>query len=271
MTLEKALENRIALVTGASRGIGVGIARCLAAAGAKIAVAARNAAGLEVTCKDVEAAGGIALAVPTDVSVEAQVKEMVRRVERAWGPVDLLINNAGVHGDDDWSEHYPEETRDWEKAFRVNTLSRVWACEAVLPAMKERRSGKIVNIASVAALEGLPAHLAYSATRAAEVNYTQALAREVGAYNINVNAILPGLVYTEMALSLWKHIALKFGRAVAGDDPAAWFEATVKSLTPLRRPQTPEDIGWLTVFLCSEQARNITGQAINVDGGMRVH
>ncbi len=145
MTLEKALENRIALVTGASRGIGVGIARCLAAAGAKIAVAARNAAGLEVTCKDVEAAGGIALAVPTDVSVEAQVKEMVRRVERAWGPVDLLINNAGVHGDDDWSEHYPEETRDWEKAFRVNTLSRVWACEAVLPAMKERRSGKIVN------------------------------------------------------------------------------------------------------------------------------
>jgi NAD(P)-dependent dehydrogenase (short-subunit alcohol dehydrogenase family) len=196
---------------------------------------------------------------------------MVRAVEKAWGSVELLVNNAGVHGDDDWSEHYPEETRDWEKAFRVNTLSRVWACEAVLPAMKERRWGKIVNVSSVAALEGQPAHVAYNATRAAEVSYTQALAREVGAFGINVNAILPGLVYTDMVVSLWKHIGLKFGKAAAGEDPKRWFESTVKSLTPLRRPQEPEDIGWMAAFLCSDRARNVTGQAINVDGGMRVH
>jgi len=269
--VDQSLLGRIALVTGASRGIGVGIARCLASEGARVAVAARSEKGLAETCREIEAAGAEALAIPTDVSVEAQVREMVRTVERTWGPVELLVNNAGVHGDDDWSDHHPEETRDWEKAFRVNTLSRVWASDAVLASMKERRFGRIVNVSSVAAPEGFPAHVAYNCTRAAELSFTQALAREVGPYNINVNAILPGLVFTDMATSLWKHIALKFGSAVAGDDPKAWFDRTVASLTPLRRPQTPEDIGWMAVFLCSERARNITAQAFNVDGGMRVH
>ena len=269
--MQKPLSGRIALVTGASRGIGVGIARCLAADGATVAVAARNRSGLEATCRAVEAEGERALAVPTDVSVEAQVREMVHAVERALGPIDFLINNAGVHGDDDWSDHYPEETRDWEKAFRVNTLSRVWACEAALPAMKKRRFGRIINVSSVAALEGQAAHEAYNATRAAELSYTQSLARQVGAWSITVNAILPGLIETDMAVSLWKHVGKRYGENVAGQDASAWFKRTVEMLTPLRRPQTPEDIGWLAAFLCSERARNITAQAINVDGGMRVH
>lgn len=269
--MQKSLAGRVALVTGASRGIGVGIARCLAAEGAAVAVAARNRRGLEATCKAIEAEGGKAVAIQTDVSVEDQVREMVREAARALGPLDFLVNNAGVHGDDDWSDHYPEETRDWEKAFRVNTLSRVWACEAALPSMRERRFGRIVNVSSVAALEGQPAHVAYNATRAAEVSYTQSLAKEVGAWSITVNAILPGLVETDMAESLWKHIGKRYGAAVAGADPKVWFENTVKMLTPLRRPQTPEDIGWLAAYLCSERGRNITAQAINVDGGMRVH
>jgi NAD(P)-dependent dehydrogenase (short-subunit alcohol dehydrogenase family) len=265
------LAGRVALVTGASRGIGVGIAKCLAAEGAAVALAARNRAGLEAVCKAIEASGGRAVAVPTDVSVEAQAREMLSSAARALGPVDFLINNAGVHGDDDWSDHYPEETRDWEKAFRVNTLSRVWACEAALPSMKERRFGRIVNVSSVAALEGQPAHVAYNATRAAEVSYTQSLAKEVGGFGITVNAILPGLVETDMSESLWKHLGKRYGAAVAGPDPKAWFESTVKMLTPLRRPQEPEDVGWLACFQCSERGRNITAQAINVDGGMRVH
>src|SRR5262245_58424031 len=114
------LAGRVALVTGASRGIGVGIARCLAADGAAVAVAARNRAGLEATCKAIEAAGGRAVALPADVSQESEVREMVGAAARALGPIDFLVNNAGVHGDDDWSDRYPEETRDWEKAFRVN-------------------------------------------------------------------------------------------------------------------------------------------------------
>jgi NAD(P)-dependent dehydrogenase (short-subunit alcohol dehydrogenase family) len=265
------LEGRIALVTGASRGIGVGIAKCLAAEGARVAVAARSREGLEATCKAIESAGGAALAVPTDVSQEAQVKAMLAGVERAWGPVELLVNNAGVHGDEGWSERFPEQTRDWEMAFRVNTLSRVWACEAALPAMKQRRFGRIVNVSSIAGLEGQPAHVAYNATRAAEISYTQALAREVGAYGISVNAILPGLVETDMTVSLWKHITLRFGKEMAGPDPKTGLERLVQTMIPLRRLQTPEDIGWLAVFLCSERGRNISGQAINVDGGMRVH
>ncbi len=269
--MPKPLAGRVAVVTGASRGIGVGIARCLAAEGASVAVAARSRAGLEATCAAIGAEGGRALAVPADVSRESEVREMIRTAARSLGPIDFLVNNAGVHGDDDWSDHYPEETRDWEKAFRVNTLSRVWACEEVLPSMKQRRFGRIVNVSSVAALEGQPAHVAYNATRAAELSYTQSLAKEVGAWSITVNAILPGLVETEMAESLWKHIGRRYGAAAAGPDPRTWFENTVKQLTPLRRPQTPEDIGWLAAFLCSERARNITAQAINVDGGMRVH
>lgn len=269
--MQKPLSGRIALVTGASRGIGVGIARCLAEDGATVAVAARNRAGLEATCKAIEALGGRALAVPADVAVESQVREMVRTVQQKLGSLDFLVNNAGVHGDDDWSDHYPELTRDWEKAFRVNTLSRVWACEEALPAMKQRRFGRIINVSSVAALEGQPAHVAYNATRAAEVSYTQSLAKEVGAFSITVNAILPGLVETDMAESLWKHLGHRYGAATAGPDPKTWFHNTVKMLTPLRRPQTPEDIGWMAAFLCSERGRNITAQAINVDGGMRTH
>ncbi len=269
--MERALEGRVALVTGASRGIGAGIARCLAAEGARVAVAARGRDGLEATCRAIEAVGGSALAVPADVSLEPQVRAMVAAVERVFGPVELLVNNAGVHGDVDWADRFPEQTRDWEKAFRVNTLSRVWACEAVLPAMKQRRFGRIVNVSSVAGLEGQPAHVAYNSTRAAEISYTQSLAREVGAYGISVNAILPGLVETDMSVSLWKHLTLRFGEEIAGPDPHSGFERLVRTLIPLRRAQTPEDIGWLAVFLCSERGRNISGQAINVDGGMRVH
>jgi NAD(P)-dependent dehydrogenase (short-subunit alcohol dehydrogenase family) len=153
----------------------------------------------------------------------------------------------------------------------VNTLSRVWACEAALPAMKQRGYGRIVNVSSIAGLEGQPAHVAYNATRAAEISYTQSLAREVGAFGITVNAILPGLVETEMITSLWKHIGKRFGPELAGPDPKTAFAGFVKSMIPLRRAQTPEDIGWLAAFLCSERGRNISGQAINVDGGMRVH
>jgi NAD(P)-dependent dehydrogenase (short-subunit alcohol dehydrogenase family) len=269
--LERALEGRIALVTGASRGIGVGIAKCLAAEGARVALAARSREGLDATRRAIESGGGSALCVPTDVSREDQVRAMLAAVESAWGPVELLVNNAGVHGDADWSERFPEETRDWEAAFRVNTLSRVWACEAALPSMKARRFGRIVNVSSVAGLEGQPAHVAYNATRAAEISYTQALAREVGAHGITVNAILPGLVETDMAVSLWKHIRLRFGEQMAGPDPKTCFDRLVETMIPLRRAQTAEDIGWLAAFLCSERGRNISGQAINVDGGMRVH
>lgn len=265
------VEGRVALVTGASRGIGVGIARCLAREGAKVAVAARTLEGLEAACRTVQSEGGLAMPVRADVSREDEIERMVRTVERAWGPVEILVNNAGVHGAPDFAEHYPEATRDWEVAYRVNTLARVHACNAVLPSMKERRWGKIVNVSSVAGLEGYPVHMAYSATRAAEINYTQALARDVGPYNINVNAVLPGLVYTDMVASLWKHVRLKYGGAMGGEEPKRWFDSIIQRTTPLKREQTVEDIGWLVVFLCSERARNITGQAINVDGGMRLH
>ena len=269
--MTKWLDGRVALVTGASRGIGAGIAKCLAEEGAKVALAARTEAGLAGVARAIEGMGGQAMVVPTDVSVEEQVIAMCRTVESAWGPVEILVNNAGVMGAEDFTEHYPEETRDWEQAYRVNTLSRVWACQAVLPSMKQRRWGKIVNISSVAALEGFPVHVAYNSTRAAEVSYTQALAREVGPFNINVNVILPGLVYTDISLELWKHIGRKYGSQHVGDDPEAWFQGIVQRTTPLKRAQTVEDIGWLTVFLCSLRAENISCQAINVDGGMRMH
>lgn len=265
------VEGRVALVTGASRGIGVGIARCLAREGARVAVAARSMNGLRETCRQIEAEGGMAMPVQADLSTEAETARMVGAVGKAWGPVELLVNNAGVHGGPDFAEHYPETTADWEAAYRVNVLARMHACGAVLPSMKERRWGRIVNVASVAGLEGTPVHLAYSAAKAAEINYTQSLAREIGRHNITVNVVLPGLVYTDMVLSLWKHIRLKYGGAVRADDPKRWFDSVIDRTVPLKRPQTVEDIGWMVTFLCSERASNIHGQAINVDGGMRMH
>ncbi len=265
------VEGRVAIVTGASRGIGVGIARRLAREGARVAVVARSAEGLEATCTAIRSEGGTAMPVPADLAREDECVRMARAVEQAWGPVEILVNNAGVHGAPDFPDHYPETTADWEAAFRVNTLARVHACNAVAPSMKERRWGKIVNVASVAGLEGTPVHMAYSAAKAAEINYTQSLAKDVGRSNINVNVVLPGLIYTDMAASLQKHVARKYGRSTEGQSARQWFDSIIQRTTPLQREQTIEDIGWLVAFLCSERARNITGQAINVDGGMRMH
>ena len=265
------VEGRVALVTGASRGIGAGIATRLAAEGAKVAVAARGVEGLQTTCRRIEADGGEAMAVPTDVAHEDQIERMVRAVEGSYGPVDILVNNAGTMGGPDFTEHYPETRLDWEAAYRVNTLARVHAAEAVLPSMAERRWGRIVNVSSVAGLEGYPVHLAYNSTRAAEINYTQALAREVGKHNVTVNAVLPGLIYTDISVTLWRHVKRKYGGETGGDDPKRWFDGVVQGQVPLKRAQTVDDVGWLVAFLCSERARNVTGQAINVDGGMRPH
>jgi NAD(P)-dependent dehydrogenase (short-subunit alcohol dehydrogenase family) len=137
--------------------------------------------------------------------------------------------------------------------------------------MKERRWGKIVNVASVAGLEGTPVHMAYSAAKAAEINYTQSLAKDVGRFNINVNVVLPGLIYTDMVASLQQHVARKYSRSTEGQSARQWFDSIIQRTTPLQREQTVEDIGWLIAFLCSERAKNITGQAIDVDGGMRMH
>ncbi|MBI3743880.1 MAG: SDR family oxidoreductase [Chloroflexi bacterium] len=264
------VQGRVALVTGASRGIGVGIARCLAKEGAKVAVAARTKEGLAATCREIEALGAQAMAVRVDLSREADATRMVQDVGKAWGPVEILVNNAGVHGAADFSEHYPETTADWEAAFRVNALARVWACDAVLPSMKERKWGKIINVASIAGIEGTPVHMAYSAAKAAEINYTQSLAKDIGRYGINVNVVLPGLVYTDMIGSLQKHIATKYNRP-GGESPKRWFDGIIKRTTPLQREQTVDDIGWMVTFLCSPLAREVHGQAINVDGGMRLH
>ncbi|MBM4405011.1 MAG: SDR family oxidoreductase [Chloroflexi bacterium] len=269
--MPKWLEGRTALVTGASRGIGVGIAVCLAKEGAKVALASRTVSGLEAAAAEVRKAGGEALVVPADVTKEADVAAMVRAVEKKWDQVDILVNNAGAMGGPGWNTVWPERPHDWEHAFRVNTLSRVLAINAVAESMKKRTWGRIINIASPAGLEGVTLHVAYAATKAAEINYTQAMAKELGKFNITVNAVLPGLVYTEISNELWHQLKLKHGERLAGDDPKKWFDGLVTRQIPLGRAQTAEDIGWMCVFLCSELARNITGQAINVDGGMKPH
>ena len=269
--MPKWLEGRTALVTGASRGIGVGIATCLAMEGARVALAARTKEGLEDAAAKVKKAGGEALVVPTDVTKEADVAKMVRAVEKKWGAVDILVNNAGAMGAPGWNTVWPERPQDWEHAFRVNTLSRVLTTNAVAESMKKRKWGRIINIASPAGLEGVTLHVAYAATKAAEINYTQAMAKELGKFNITVNAVLPGLVYTEISNELWHQLKLKHGEKLAGKDPKKWFDGLVTRIVPLGRAQTVEDIGWMCVFLCSERARNITAQAINVDGGMKPH
>ncbi len=257
------LDDRVAIVTGGGRGIGRGIVLALAHAGADVAIADVDLESAEATAKEVESRGRRALVVRADVAQESSVAEAVARTLAELGRVDVLVNNAGVVQDaigDATTE------ADFDRCHAVN-VKGIWnATRAVLPHFRERGGGKVVNIASIAGRSGANGLAPYSASKAAAISLTQSLASELGPENVNVNAVCPGLLWTPM----WEKLEGIFRE---NDDPAvvnerAAFDAYIQSRCPLRREQTPEDIGHAVVFLVSDAARNITGQALNVDGGI---
>jgi NAD(P)-dependent dehydrogenase (short-subunit alcohol dehydrogenase family) len=262
------LTGKVAIVTGAGAGIGRGIALELAKAGADVAVADIDTAAAEKVAAEVRKLRRKALAVQTDVSIQASTDVMATATVRQLGRIDILVNNAGVGGAPGWPERVAASQEDWDTVFAVNVFGIVHASQSVAPHMMERRSGKIVNIASAAGRQGSPGFAHYSSSKAAAINVSQAWAYRLAPYNINVNTVCPGLLWTE----LWEKLA-KRRLAAAGSKAASgrdYFDERVRTI-PLAREQTPEDIGKAVAFLASDRARNITGQALNVDGGAQMN
>lgn len=260
------LSGRVAIVTGGATGIGRAIGIKMAEVGADIIVSDIDADACQGTAADITALGVRSVGIPADVTDPDAVTRMVADGIDQFGKIDVLVNNAGVAGAPGWYDHPVSRAEDWSFTFGVNVKGMAIVTEAVLPHMKTAHAGKIVNLASIAGRQGRPSLPHYSATKAAVINYTQSLANELGRDNINVNAVCPGLLWTPM----WEQVGARY--AINNPDYAGLsahevFDKMVDDIMPLGREQTPEDIGDAIVFLVSDDARNITGQSLNVDGG----
>ena len=258
------LDGRTCVITGAARGIGRGIAAGLAREGAAVVVADLNHAGAEAVAEAIRAEGGKALGLACDVSVRASIQAAIERAVDGFGRLDVMFNNAGISK----TQRFLEVTEDdWDRIMRVNGLGVMLGIqEAAEQFRRQGGGGKIVNTASIAGKEGFPLFPAYCASKFAVVGLTQSAARGLAEYGITVNAFCPGVVTTE----LWEQLDDEFialGETQRKGQALEEFGANIL----VGRLSAPEDIAPLAVFLASADSDYITGQAINVDGGMLVH
>jgi meso-butanediol dehydrogenase / (S,S)-butanediol dehydrogenase / diacetyl reductase len=259
------LAGKVAIVTGGAQGVGRGIALCMAKEGADVAIADLKVEEAGRVAAEVRALGRKALVVKTDVSLQAEFETLYETVKRALGKIDILVNNAGS-ASRPGNPFMNNIEEDWDLVWKVNVKSIFFACKAIAPYFMERKYGKIINIASIAGPMNSPNMPPYSVSKMGVVTFTKIVAKDLAPHNVNVNAICPGILWT----AFWQETAerlIRAGGALAGMKPREVFESRVNALIPLKREQTPEDIGWAAVFLASDQALNITGQALHVDGG----
>ncbi|QBD77839.1 SDR family oxidoreductase [Ktedonosporobacter rubrisoli] len=247
-----------AVVTGAGRGIGRSIALALAQAGANVAISARTEADLSSLAAEIEALGSQSLQIVCDVTDVEQVQRMAETVSEKWQGIDILVNNAGNAGSHKFLNH-PDEL--WHRMLSINLTSVYYVSKAFVPRLIEQRSGRIINVASIASRVGGRYVAAYTASKHGVLGLTRALAVELLPYNITVNAICPGYVDTPMTDSSVSNIAARTGMA---EEQAR--EALAKT-SPQQRLIEPEEVAAVAVFLALDSSKGITGQAINVDGG----
>ena len=248
MPAHHLLDQQTIVVTGAATGIGQAFAVGAAAQGANVVVADMNAA--DETVALVEGAGGKALALRVDVADDASVRAMADAALRRFGRIDGLINNAAYFREVVLTPFEELDPVQWDRIFAVN-VKGVWqCCKAVMPAMRERKSGAIVNIASVVAVAGQPGYLHYVATKGAVLSMTKGLAKECGAHGVRVNVIAPGFVITD----------------ATKNRPVEWQQSFLKARA-ISREQKPEDLVGTALYLLSDLAGFVTGQTIVVDGG----
>jgi NAD(P)-dependent dehydrogenase (short-subunit alcohol dehydrogenase family) len=257
------IENRIALVTGAAKGMGWDICLTLAREGAHLALAARDVPPLEKLKREVEALGRRALVIPTDVTDEAAVERMVARTVETFGRIDILVNAAGVTG--------PIETpvqeikaEDFRFVLEANILGTFLPTKHVLPTMIAQKYGKVVNISGTSGLRGYKYRAAYSSSKWALRGFTRTVALEVGPHNINVNALHPGIVAGDRMDKLCREKAKRRGWT-----PEQVHQEYLNEMA-LRRVTTSQDIASTVLYLVSDDSKNMTGQSVTVDGGWDV-
>ena len=270
------LKDKVAIVTGGGGGLGEGIALCMAKEGADVVVSDVKPDLAEKVAAEVKKVGRKSLAVQTDVRNLSQVEELVAKTIGELGAIDIFVCSHGVSGMTH-REHDPDEPitlegiteEDWDLTLDVN-LKGVFLCNrAVTPHFKEKGGGKIINVSSVGGRKGNPSLFAYSISKAAVIALTQALAQQLADYNVNVNTICPGIIYTPMWQEGAKLLAKMDPRFKDLDiSPKDALDFMVQMAIPFKRMQTAEDIGNAAVFLASDEAKEITGQALNVCGGM---
>jgi len=259
------LAGKVAVVTGGGSGIGRGIVLAMAREGADIAIPDIQVLNAEKVAEEVKGLGRKVLAMKTDVTRSADVRAMVDRTRDALGKIDILVNNAGMAAPPGMPFTNNTE-EDWDRAFAVNTKSVFLTCKAVAPYFIERKAGRIVNIASIAGPLSAPTMPAYSVAKQGVITFTRVVAKELAAHGITVNAICPGVLYTEFWQKLAQHIA-DTNPAFKGMTARQVFDKRVGDIVPMKVEQQPEDIGNAAVFLASDEARYTTGACLDVDGG----
>ena len=260
------LNHRVAIVTGGGRGIGRGIVEVLVREGCAAVIADVDLESANRTAEEVQLAGGRATVVECDVTDERSARTAIDAAIGQFGRVHILINNAGVVGRHVGGSQIDLDDFDW--CYDVN-VKGIWiVTRAIVSHFKENGGGRIVNIASIAGRTGGAGMAHYNASKAAAINLTQSLAMDLGPANINVNAVCPGLLWTDM----WRSLEAMFNRTEDPDvvERRQLFDSYLAEHCPLRREQTPEDIGNAVAFLVSDEAKNITGQSLNVDGGIEM-
>jgi NAD(P)-dependent dehydrogenase (short-subunit alcohol dehydrogenase family) len=263
------LQGKVAVVTGGGSGIGRGIALCMAREGADVAIPDLQEANAQAVGKEVEALGRRALAMNVDVTKSSDVDAAIGRITGELGKIDILVNNAGMASAPGMPFTNNTE-EDWDRTFAVNVKSVFLTCKAIAPYFIERRAGRIINIASIAGPLAAMTMPPYSVAKGGVITFTRVIARELAPHGITVNAICPGVLWTAFWEKLAQHLA-DTNPAFIGMTSRQVYDKRVADAIPMKRDQTPEDIGWAAVFLASDEARNITGQALNVDGGAVMH
>jgi len=292
------LKGKVALIAGGGQGIGEGIALCLAEEGAEVAIVDINPENAKKVAGKTEAMGRKSLAISADLTDDNVAQKTVRDTVDFFSRIDILVNNVGgvnaetmmqvvEHRTTLEDETLPEfmffNSKVWDQYYKLNLKTHVLLSQAVTPHFIKQRSGKIINISSVSGRLSEPGHMPYGSMKAADISLTWSLARALAPYNINVNCICPGHVYTplwEMGAAA-RHAMMQEAKAKGQEFPEdvakdidtlspreLWLKYTVLPGTPLGREQTAEDMGRAVVFLVSEDAKNITGQALHVDGGL---